>query len=98
MVWTRLPPRASPEGSDWVYVGASRSRMQKGEPSFAAQEVHDDRPGSRLLLRETTIEVPYKCTCITFLTQSAHHLLGDLTLHIFSGVFLKPVRLQVLVQ
>ena len=51
MVWTRSPPRASPEGTDWVDVGASRSRMQKGEPSFAAHEVHDDWPGSRLLLR-----------------------------------------------
>ena len=67
--------------------------MQKGEPSFATHAVHDDRPGSRLLLRETPIKVPNKCTCVAFLTQSAHHLLGNLTLHIFSGVFLKPVRL-----
>ena len=92
MVWTRSPPRASPEGPDWVDVGASRGRMQKGEPSFATHEIHDDWPGSRFLLRETTIEVPDKCTCIAFFTQSAHHLLGDLTLHIFSGVFLNPVR------
>ena len=67
--------------------------MQKGEPSFAAHEVHDDRPGSRLLLRETPVEVPDKRTCVAFLTQSAHHLLGNLTLHIFSGVFLKSIRL-----
>ena len=67
--------------------------MQEGDPSFAAQEVQDDRPGSRLLLRETPVEVPDKCTCIAFLPQSAHHLLGSLTLHIFSGVFLDSIRL-----
>ena len=67
--------------------------MQEGDPFFATHEVQDNWPCSRLLMRETPVEVPYKCTCVAFLAQSAHHLLGNLTLHIFSGVFLKPIRL-----
>ena len=75
VVWTSSTPRASPEGSNGVYVGASRCRMQEGDPSFAAHEVQDDRPGSRLLLRDSSVEVPDECTCVAFLTQSAYHLL-----------------------
>ena len=67
--------------------------MQERDPFFATHEVPDNRPGSRLLLRETPVEVPDKCTCVAFLTQPAHHLLGNLTLHIFSGVFLNSIRL-----
>ena len=67
--------------------------MQEGELSFATQEVQNDRPGSRLLLREMPVEVPNKCTCVASLTLSAYHLLGNLTLHILSGVFLKSIQL-----
>ena len=55
--------------------------MQEGDPSFATHEVQDNRPGSRLLLSDTPVEVPDKCTRVAFLT----HLLGNLTLHIFCG-------------
>ena len=67
--------------------------MQEGDPSFATHEVQDYRPCSRLLMRETPVKVPDKCTCVASLAQSAHHLLGNLTLHIFSGVFLNSIRL-----
>ena len=70
--------------------------MQEGDSSLATHEVQDDRPGSRLLLRETSVEVPNKCTCVAFLAQSANHLLGDLTLDVFSGVLLESIRLQIL--
>ena len=72
--------------------------MQEGDPSFSAHEIENDRPCPWLLWRETSIEVPYECACVAFLAQSAHHLLGDLTLYIFSGVFLDSIRLQILFQ
>ena len=93
MIWASAATIASPERTYWVYISAVGCRMQEGDPSFSTHEVENDRARSWLLMRETSVEVPYECTCVAFLAQSAHHLLENLTLHIFSGVFLNSVRL-----
>ena len=67
--------------------------MQEGNPSISTHEVENERPCAWLLVRETSVEVPYECACVASLAQSAHHLLGDLTLYIFSGVFLDSIWL-----
>ena len=72
--------------------------MQEGDPSFSTHEIENDRPCTWLMWRETSIQDPYECACVAFLAQSAHHLLGDLSIDDFSGVFLDSIRMQILFQ
>ena len=66
--------------------------MQEGDPSFSTHEIKNERPCPWLLVRETSIEIPDECACVAFLAQSAHHLLGDLSLYVFSGDFMDSIR------
>ena len=98
MIWAGAATIALPERTYWVYTGASGCRMQEGDPSFSTHEIKNDWPCPWLLGHETSIEISDECACVEFLAQFAHHLLGDLNLYIFSGVFLNSIRLQILFQ